>query len=53
MFCYMPFYTVVVLNVDVFESTIVDEKHFGNAADAFEYAGTMKEAGYVPVIAQM
>ena len=53
MFGYVQFYTVVVLKIDVFESVIVDERHFGNSNEAFEYANTMKEAGYIPVIAQM
>ena len=53
MFQYVSFYTVVVLKIDVLESVIVDERHFGNAPEALVYADTMKEAGYVPVIAQM
>ena len=53
MFQYVPFYTVVVLKVDVFESVIVDERHFANAPEALVYADTMKEAGYIPVVAQM
>ena len=53
MFQYVPFYTVVVLKIDVFESIIIDERHFANAPEALVYADTMKEAGYIPVIAQM
>ena len=53
MFQYVPFYTVVVLKIDVLESVIVDERHFGNAPEALVYADTMKEAGYIPVVAQM
>ena len=53
MFQYVPFYTVIVLKIDVFESVIVDERHFANAPEALVYADTMKEAGYIPVVAQM
>ena len=53
MFQYVPFYTVVVLKIDVFESIIIDERHFANAPEALVYAYTMKEAGYIPVVAQM
>ena len=28
------FYTVVVVSVDLWESSIVDERHFGNKAEA-------------------
>ena len=31
------FYTVVVVSVDIWESSIVDERHFGNRADAEAY----------------
>ena len=51
MFQYVPFYTVVVLKIDVFESIIIDERHFANAPEALAYADTMKEAGYIPVVA--
>ena len=53
MFKYVPFYKVVVLKIDVFESVIVDERHFANAPEALVYADTMKDAGYIPVVAQM
>lgn len=48
---YVPFYKVVVLKIDVFESSIVDEKHFRTKAEAHAYADTMSEAGYITVIA--
>ena len=50
---YVPFYKVVVLKIDVFESSIVDEKHFRTNAEAHAYADTMSEAGYITVIAAM
>ena len=53
MFQYVPFYTVIVLKIDVFESIIIDERHFANAPEALAYADTMREAGYIPVVAQM
>ena len=53
MFQYVPFYTVVVLKIDVFESIIIDERHFANAPEALGYADTMKESGYIPVVSQM
>lgn len=50
---YVPFFKVVVLKLDVFESSIVDERHFKTNAEAHLYADTMREAGYVAVIAAM
>ena len=37
---YVPFFKVVVLKIDVFESSIVDEKHFRTNAEAHAYAGS-------------
>lgn len=31
------FYTVVVVEVDMWESTIVDERHFGSMQDAVKF----------------
>jgi len=31
------FYTVIVVKVDMWESSIVDEKHFGNRTDAEKF----------------
>ena len=50
---YVPFFKVVVLKLDVFESSIVDERHFKTNAEAHLYADTMKEAGSVTIIAAM
>ena len=50
---YVPFYKVVVVKIDVFESSIVDERHFRTNAEAHAYADTMSEAGYITVIAAM
>ena len=53
MFNYVQFYKVLVLKIDVFESTIVDERHFSSSSEALVYADSMINAGYVPVIAKM
>lgn len=53
MYQYITFYKVVVLKLDVFESSIVDERHFNSSTEASIYANTMREAGYVSVIAEM
>lgn len=50
---YVPFFKVVVVKIDVFESTIVDERHFKTNAEAHLYSDTMQEAGYVTIIAAM
>ena len=50
---YVPFYKVVVVKIDVFESSIVDERHFRTNAEALTYSDNMKEAGYVTIIAAM
>lgn len=50
---YVPFYKVVVVKIDVFESSIVDERHFRTNAEAHTYSDTMQEAGYVTIIAAM
>lgn len=53
MYQYAPFYKVVVLKVDVFESAIVDERHFGSSSEAHAFADTMRQVGYITVIATM
>ena len=50
---YVPFFKVVVVKIDVFESSIVDERHFRTNAEAHTYADTMREAGYITVIVAM
>lgn len=50
---YVTFYKVIVIKVDVFESSIVDERHFTNSNEAHTYANAMSEAGYLPVLAIM
>lgn len=37
----VPFYKVIVLSVDVFETTIIDEKNFSNFASANAYKNSL------------
>lgn len=37
----VPFYKVVVLSVDVFKTTIIDEKNFSNLASANAYKNSL------------
>lgn len=50
---YDSFFKVIVLKIDVFMSSIVDERHFVDERQACEYAMTMNDAGYVSVVAVM
>jgi hypothetical protein len=52
MFC-VPFFKVVVIKIDVFESVIVDERHFRTKEEARIYADTMQDAGYIVVIVNL
>ena len=53
MFNGQRFFTVIVIKLDIFESTIIDERHFGNRSEAQEYARTMNSGGYISVIAEI
>lgn len=46
------YYTCVVLRIDAFESTIVDEKHFSTYEEAANFKNTL-ESGLVAVIAEI
>ena len=46
------FFTCVVIRIDAFESTIIDEKHFPTMEEAAEYKKTL-EPGLVCVIAEI
>jgi len=46
------YYTCVVIRIDAFESTIIDEKHFSTFDEAAEYKRTL-ETGLVCVIAEI
>ena len=51
MLVYVPFFKVIVLSVDVFETTIINEKHFPTKTDAEAYANSC--SGVVTVIVEM
>lgn len=38
MFVYVPFFKVIVIAIDVFESKIIDERHFLNCSEANGFA---------------
>lgn len=50
---YEPFYKVVVLKLDIFESSIIDERHFRTSSEARAYSTAMIDAGYTAIIAAM
>lgn len=45
-----PFFKVIVLQIGLFESEIVDERHFSNELKAQYYANKMCNNGYVTTI---
>lgn len=45
MLVYVPFYKVIVIAVDMFESTIIDERHFPTKSEADEFANQYKCSG--------
>lgn len=47
------FFKVIVLSVDVFSSTVIDEKHFNNETDATTFQNSLKDSGYISVIVEM
>ena len=50
---YAPFYKVIVVKVDVFESIIIDERHFATRTEADVFADTMQQAGYMAILVAM
>ena len=50
---YIPFCKVLAIKVELFESTIIDERHFGTEVDAMNYAEKMREIGYITVVINM
>lgn len=46
------FYKVVALSIDVFESTIIDERHFGTRSEAEAYANSFS-GSTVAIIVEM
>lgn len=53
MFVYVPFFKVIVLAVDVFESTIINERHFTSLSEAESFAGKYNSSGILAIILQM
>ncbi len=48
------FYKVIVLNIDIFESEIVDEKHFQNSQEARQYCDNIrKNTGNMAFVVKM
>ncbi|MBR6328178.1 MAG: hypothetical protein IKR68_00855 [Lachnospiraceae bacterium] len=40
---YSRFYKVIVVKVDIFDSEIVDERHFSEPAEAMRFCDDMKQ----------
>lgn len=38
MLVYVPFFKVIVVAIDIFESTIIDERHFKSRSEANGFA---------------
>lgn len=47
------FYKVLVIAVDVFESRIIDEKHFSSEKAATEFQETLKGTNYISVAVEL
>lgn len=48
------YYKVVVLKVDIFESQIIDEKHFGTKAEALKFKSRIDNStDFIGVVVQM
>ncbi len=47
------FYKVIVLNIDIFETTIADERHFPDLQSAEAFAESQRIDGYVCVVVQI
>lgn len=45
-----PFFKVIVLQIGIFESFIIDERHFNNEVNALLYADMMCERGYIATV---
>lgn len=47
------FYKVLVLSIDIFESSIVNEKHFKTYSEASEFCSSLKDSGLTTMIVEM
>lgn len=51
---YVPFFKVIVISVDMFESSIIDERHFSNRPEAESFANEYKcSGGVLAIVLQM
>ena len=50
---FKEFYKVIVVAVDLFESRIIDERHFADRVAASKYSDVMTQQNYVTVLVQM
>lgn len=50
---YARFYKVIVIDIELMESTIISEKHFPCMEDAIEYSIEQKSDGYATMIVHM
>ena len=47
------FYTAIIIKLDIFASVIIDERHFKTPKEADSYAQTMRNIGYVAIVAKI
>ena len=47
------YYKVIMIQIDHFESTITDERHFPTRGEAEQFASDRKKSDIVPLIATM
>ena len=53
MLVFVPFYKVIVISIDIFESNIIDERHFSNRPDAELFAEQSRHDNNIAVIVQV
>lgn len=53
MLVYVSFFKVIVISVNMFESTIIDERHFSNRPEAEAFANEYKCSGGGGVVAMV
>ena len=47
------FYKVLVISVDIFESKIIDEKHFPTNESANKFVDSLKDTDYITVVVEV
>lgn len=53
MLAFVPFYKVIVVAIDILESTIIDERHFNKCSEANAFADECNRSGVLSIIIQM